>query len=215
MGHLILVRHGVTDWNVSGRFQGHSDIPLSDEGRAQAKALSGRLYDIGPFDVVYSSPLKRAFETATLALPAGAPEVRLEPRLKELNFGSFEGATLAENQRHAAWDTWFGDPFGRTTPAGESYEQLRNRAVDWLNGLNRDKTTLAFAHSGTIQMLLSHVVGVERPSWRKRFFLRHTSLTHIVFDGPDAVVERVNDTRHIEQPSVGLYGSRPTESLSQ
>ncbi|MDZ7704810.1 MAG: histidine phosphatase family protein [Trueperaceae bacterium] len=215
MGHLILIRHGVTSWNVSGRFQGHSDVPLSDEGRVQARALAGRLRDLGPFDAVYSSPLRRAHETATLALPEGAPEVRLEPRLKELHFGSFEGFTLAENQRHAAWDGWFDDPFGRATPQGESYQQLRDRAVDWLGSLDRSATTLAFAHSGTIQMLLSHVIGVERPSWRKRFFLRHTSLTHVVFEGEDAIVERVNDARHIEQPSVGLYGTRPTESLSQ
>ena len=56
---------------------------------------------------------------------------------------------------------------------------------------------VAVSHSGTIQMLLAHVLGVERPRWRKRIYLRHTGISRVLFRGDEAIVERVNDTRHL------------------
>lgn len=194
MTKLTLVRHGLTDWNVSGRFQGQTDMALSSEGREQARQLAAY---IGPLEVseVWSSPLRRARETAEIAFPTH--DVKLDPRLMELNFGVFEGSTQAENERHERWDWWFADPFDRRAPGGESYGELRARVVAWFEELPEAGHIVAFSHSGTIQMLLSHVIGVERPRWRKRFFLRHTSLTRIVVQDGHAVIERVNDTRHL------------------
>ena len=203
MRQLILIRHGLTEWNTSGKFQGHSDIDLSEEGRAQAQALRGRLETLGQngleIDRVVSSPLKRAYQTAQIALPER--KVHYDERLKELNFGTFEGHTLAQNHATKAWDIWYKDPFKRRTPEGESYEDLRLRAVDWLESLPGGHT-VAFTHSGTIQMLISHILGVEHPRWRKRIFLRHTSLTRVLCRNGEIVLERVNDARHLE-PLVG------------
>ena len=197
MRKLILIRHGLTDWNATGRFQGHSDISLSSEGRTQAEALAARFSepDLRP-DLVFSSPLSRALETARLAFPEQA--IQTDDRLKELHFGLFEGQTLAENEAHPAWDTWYADPFKRSAPQGESYEMLRKRAVNWLKDLPKLERIAAVAHSGTIQMLVSHVLGVERPRWRKRIFLRHSSLSVLIFKGEEIVVERLNDDRHLK-----------------
>ncbi len=194
MRQLTLVRHGLTAWNVSGQFQGHTDTPLSEEGRAQAQAL-GKHLKKAKIDVVYSSPLSRALETAQLVFPQR--DILEDDRLKELNFGDFETFTHLDNEHHAQWAWWFADPFKRAAPNGESYEALRLRAVAWMEGLPDDVHVIAFTHSGTIQMLISYIMGVEYPKWRKRLYLRHTGITRILFRDGEAVIERVNDSRHL------------------
>lgn len=196
MRQLTLIRHAVTDWNTSGRFQGQSDIPLSVKGKAQARALGKRLGKLSDIALLYSSPLKRATQTASIALPDH--DIIEDPRLMELHFGTFEGRTLAENELSEAWQQWYRDPFGTQTPGGESYQDLRKRVIDWLQELPDAEHIIAFTHSGTIQMLITHVLGVEYPRWRKRIFLRHTSVTRILFRGDEAMIERVNDTRHLK-----------------
>lgn len=198
MRRLTLIRHGLTEWNVQGLFQGHTDVPLSDEGRAQARALAGYVAAFPSVDAVMASPLVRAVETARIAFPDQT--IATDLRLRELHFGAFEGRTLAENEADAAWPAWITDPYGLAAPGGESYRALRERAVAWLADARaefHDAHVVAVTHSGTIQMLLADLLGVERPRWRKRVYLRHTSVSHVLFRGNDAVVERVNDTRHL------------------
>ena len=196
MRQLTLVRHGVTDWNVLGKFQGHSDIPLSPDGVEQAEALAAHLRGVAArVDVVYSSPLKRALETARIVFPEH--DIVLDERLRELNFGEFESYTQAENETHYAWSEWFAHPFERPTPGGESYADLMTRAAEWLTALPKDATSFAFTHSGTIRMLVSHVLGFK-PTWRKRIYLSPTSRSRILFRKDEAVIERVNDTRHLK-----------------
>lgn len=197
MRQLTLIRHALTEWNTTGRFQGHSEVHLSNEGKKQAQQLSKHLSRLEDITLVYSSPLARALETARVAFPQH--EIVADERLKELNFGVFEGFTQQENEQHPAWQDWYADPFGRRTPGGESYGDLRLRAVAWLADLPAEGHIVAVTHSGTIQMLLSHILGVERPTWRKRIFLRHTGISRILFRGGDALIERVNDTRHLSR----------------
>jgi len=194
MRHLLLIRHAVTEWNRSGRLLGHSDLPLSAEGEAQARALGARF--AGEDVLVYTSPLKRAYQTAQIAFPRR--ELRQDARLKELNFGRFEGRTLEQNRALESWRTWYQDPFKRRAPNGESYEELRGRAVAWFEALPDAPCTVAVTHSGTIQMLLSYVLGVEHPRWRKRFGLHHAGVTWLRLSEDGVLIERVNDTRHLD-----------------
>jgi broad specificity phosphatase PhoE len=98
MATLLLVRHGETDWNAEGRLQGHTDRPLNEYGRRQARALAERLAG-DDISAVYASDLSRARETAEiLAAPLGLPVV-LEPGLRERNWGSWEGLTGSERDR--------------------------------------------------------------------------------------------------------------------
>src|SRR5690606_20024606 len=86
---LTLIRHAMTDWNLSGRFQGVADIPLNDQGRRQARRLARYVEGLEGDAEVWSSPLIRAVQTAELAFPGR--ELQLDARLRELNFGDFEG----------------------------------------------------------------------------------------------------------------------------
>ena len=196
MRQLTLIRHGVTAWNKTGQFQGHTDIPLSAEGQKQARVLAKHLAKATEtVDLVYSSPLKRAVETAEIVFPQF--EIIQDERLKEIHFGIFEGHTQTENEASELWGKWYADPFKRKAPQGESYEDVRLRAVAWMESLPELERIVAVAHSGTIQMLLSYVLGLEHPLWRKRFYLRHSSITRILFKGKEAIIERVNDARHL------------------
>jgi broad specificity phosphatase PhoE len=194
MRRLTLVRHALTDWNANGRLQGHLDCPLSVEGVTQAHALANRVGG-SEIDLLYASPLKRAHDTARLAFPESA--IVTEPRLMELDFGVFQGKTPDENEGHEAWAWWHEDPFLRRIPEGESYGDLMTRVVSWFDELPEVPHIVALTHSGPIQMIIAHVMGVEHPRWRKRIFLRHTSLTRLLFRDDEVLIERVNDTRHL------------------
>lgn len=201
---VTLIRHGLTDWNVSGRFQGHTDLRLSEDGRRQARRLGRRMARRADIGRIIASPLLRAQETATLAFPGRTLE--LDERLMELHFGAFEGGTLEENRVRPEWDAWIADPFGVAAPGGESYGQLRERAVAWFRSLPEDEASVvAVTHSGTIQMILAHVLGIEHPRWRKRIYLRHSSVSRLVIHEGEMVVERVNDTRHLDENGVDPF----------
>ncbi|MBI4759502.1 MAG: histidine phosphatase family protein, partial [Chloroflexi bacterium] len=105
---LLLVRHGETDWNAEERYQGTTDVPLSAQGRAQAQALTSRMAG-EVLDAIYASDLQRAWQTAeVIAAPHGLP-VRPEPRLREIDFGAWEGLTFDEiRQRRPAAKAWPG-----------------------------------------------------------------------------------------------------------
>src|SRR5215211_8136133 len=92
---ILLARHGETDWNREGRFQGWADPPLNDAGRAQAQALAERLREM-PFDAVYASDLRRAFETAEIVAASHGVPVTPDPGLREVDIGSWSGLTRAE-----------------------------------------------------------------------------------------------------------------------
>lgn len=198
MRRLTLIRHGLTEWNVQRRFQGQADPPLTEAGRKQARRLARLLSRYPQVGGVVASPLRRARETAELAFPGR--DVATDPRLMELDFGRFAGRTADENARDPAWQAWTQDSFGNRTPGGESYQELRERVVAWFCELHQDGDDVAaVTHSGVIKMLLTHVLGIERPRWRKRIYVRHSSVTRILLGKDGTVVERVNDTRHLDE----------------
>ncbi len=165
---LILVRHGETDWNREGRLQGGQDIPLNDLGRSQAAEAAERLRtlarDFATLDYI-GSPMLRARETMdilrkTLELPPGA--YRLDDRLKELTFGSWEGFTwrdIRKAEREKAQlrerDKWSFVP-----PGGESYAMLAQRIRPVLEELTRE--TVIVSHGGVARTILA-LVGAVSP----------------------------------------------------
>lgn len=161
---LVCVRHGQTAWNAKRRFQGHTNIPLDDEGRAQASAL-GALLRAERIDAAVSSDLLRAVETARLVLGDRPVELRLDPDWREMQFGDWEGLT---------WDEIVAahpelDPASRTAPktytpsGGESFAQLCERiarAVERFTGeLDDDGVGLVATHAGPLHALLAVLLG--------------------------------------------------------
>ncbi len=172
-------------------------MPLNEIGRRQARSLARYVAGLEPDAQVHSSPLSRAVETSQIAFPER--ELLLDERLRELDFGEFEGKTLAENEAVDGWSAWVADAYARSAPGGESYEALRRRAASWLADVidSGVEHAVAVTHSGTIQMVLAEVLGIEHPRWRKRLYLRHTGISRLLFRGDEVLIERVNDTRHL------------------
>ncbi len=196
---IWLVRHGITDWNIEGRWQGWSDTPLSTQGHEQAWKLRNRL-EAKNFDRVYSSDLLRALDTARIAGFEPVPDARL----RELNFGVFEGGNSFENAKHPEFASWIQDPVEKAAPMGESYASLRARAMHWLNTLPDSGEMLVFSHGGWIQVLTCGVLEVTPLAapriWRLR--VTHASITvlerHWTPNGNVWTLERLNDTAHLE-----------------
>lgn len=186
---VLFLRHGSTDWNESGRMQGRRDIPLSVRGRAQV--LSWRLPTAGGEPIRWlSSPLARAVETARL-LGGAWPD--LEPALVEMDWGEWEGLTLAELR------TRFGGAFARNEaagldfrpPRGESPREVRERVQCWLRQLPpRTGTTVVVTHKGVLRALLSAATGWDmslKPPLRLQRDAAH--LFTVGSDGRIALIE--------------------------
>ena len=166
---LFLVRHGETEWNRVGRWQGKTDIPLSDVGRQQARALAAELMGRGIADV-HASDLRRAMETAQLIAAAlGVAEPKVDARLRERGFGCFEGFTREEcAERHPdAWTRYLADRRA-TPPGGEPQADVAARILAALTDIARapvaaDAATLVVSHGGAIRTFIHEVTGEAPP----------------------------------------------------
>ena len=128
--HVLLARHGETDWNVAGRWQGHTDVPLNATGRAQAAALAERLRREG-IAAVATSDLSRARHTAEIVAGAlGVPVAIVDPGLREQRYGSFEGLTPRECEERYPdhWARYVADP-SAGPPGGESRAAVLDRVL--------------------------------------------------------------------------------------
>ena len=151
MTELLLVRHGETDWNAEGRLQGHTDRPLSDYGRRQARELADDLAGDG-LDAVYSSDLARARETAEIVADRLGLPVVCDPDLREKNWGSWEGLTPAERD---------GVEF-----VGESTEEHGERTVRALRRIAESHPggrVLVVTHGGSLRRVQVEVLGMALP----------------------------------------------------
>jgi broad specificity phosphatase PhoE len=166
---VFLARHGETAWNRAGRWQGKTDIPLSDVGRAQARALGASLAGRGIVEV-HASDLQRAAETAEIVAGLlGIAAFGRDARLRERGFGCFEGFTREEcAERHPeAWARYLADRQS-TPPGGEPRPEVAARVVAALTDLARaprapGEATLVISHGGTIRTFIHEVTGVAPP----------------------------------------------------
>ncbi|MBN1681711.1 MAG: histidine phosphatase family protein [Anaerolineae bacterium] len=177
---LIYIRHGETAWNSTGRWQGHAPIPLNDSGIHQANLLARYLAENTiQITTLYSSPTKRALQTAEIVAQAIDVPVHLDPDLREVDLGEWQGLT---RQEVLAWDSerflafeadWYNVP----TPNGENRNQLKARArnsFDTIAARHPGECTGVVSHGGTLGMLLESLFGnIERPT------LTNTSMTLI------------------------------------
>lgn len=200
MTRLLLVRHGLTDWNVSGRFQGQTDVPLNKTGRLQAEALARRLAGEGIL-CIYASPLQRARETARIiAAPIGCPVI-LDLRLCELHFGDWEGLTyeqIAQRQPQAL-AAWQANSETTPPPGGESLAQLAARASAFLQdirSLYEEKTVLLAAHGGLLQVMICLALGLPAHMYWK-FAISPGSISELGLYPDAAILNALNVTEHL------------------
>jgi broad specificity phosphatase PhoE len=154
---LILIRHGETDWNVEGRYQGQADPPLNERGLEQAVALAQALRDVG-LDILYSSPLRRARDTAEVVANRLAIPLRIEPRLMEINQGEWEGQRRdrIEQLCPELLRRWDEDPWAVSPPGGESLVQVQQRvyaALDDVLAANEGRRVGLITHRLPIALI--------------------------------------------------------------
>lgn len=138
MTQLCLIRHGQTDWNLEGRYQGQSDVPLNDKGLAQARSLVEQL-EGRSFDAIFSSDLKRAGQTAEHIARHLGLTVQIEPRLREINQGEWEGVLVEEIKARYAeiWSKRTEDPANVRPPGGETVREVAERVSAALDDISR------------------------------------------------------------------------------
>jgi probable phosphoglycerate mutase len=202
--NILLVRHGETPWNREGRYQGRTDIPLSETGQAQVRTLGERLKSVD-IKLAVASPLSRAKNTAEAILGDRATKLELDPGLLEISHGEWEGqlASDVEISHAEMFGVWRSRP-GRTSPAGPGAETLgdvETRAWAVLERvcerLGPDDTALIAAHDAVNRVLICRVMGVPL---ERIWSFRQAPASLNVLSGPSIAelqVVRLNDAEHV------------------
>lgn len=194
---IFLIRHGQTDWNLKGRYQGHSDTDLNANGKAQAKRLSDRLKG-EKIEAVYASDRKRALNFAKIIFKS-CP-IKADPALREICFGVFEGLNYEEiaAKYPDIYAGWAGDPFGVKIPNGEDPVYFKNRVLNIFTNIVESDDYEAVAivtHGGVINVIIDNIM--KRESGRDSIPLP-ASLSIIEFkDGKPGIV-LLNDMEPIK-----------------
>lgn len=139
MTDLYLVRHGETDWNREGKYTGQSDIPLNDAGRRQAQKAAEQLREYAP-QIIYSSDLLRAYETAQIISSAISAPIINDDRLREINQGEWEGMHVDEikDKFNSLFRAREKDPFNVSSPQGETMGEVYQRVKEALKKILAD-----------------------------------------------------------------------------
>ena len=201
---LFLVRHAQTGYNAQRRYSGRGDVPLSERGTAEARALATRLARLaGPVAAVLSSPLSRCTATAEAIRDAldGNVELIVEPDLIECDFGAWEGLTFAEVRER--WPDeltrWLGSP-ATAPPGGESFRAVTMRTRRFVAALRATypaQTVIAVSHVSPIKLLLRDALAAA-DAFLYRLHLDAAGIS-MVDSWPDGgvSVRLVNDTSHL------------------
>ena len=201
---LHLIRHGATTLSAEDRFAGAVDVPLSDEGRAQAKLLGERLAST-KLTALYASPLSRTVETAQLV---GAPqglEPKLDAGLREIAHGHWEGLRRKEVEQNfaAEYAAWEEDPFTFAPPNGETGLSVMARALPVIREIvvrHPGENVAVISHKATIRLLLSSLLGFDARGYRDRLDQAPACLNIVDFKDPvHARLMLYNDTSHYAQ----------------
>jgi broad specificity phosphatase PhoE len=187
---LIVVRHGRTEANASGRLLGRVDLPLDELGQRQAVALA---HAVGPIDRIVSSPLLRTRQTAE----AFGSDVELDPRFLELDYGEYDGLPLADVPREI-WRGWRRDP-EFAPPGGESLASLRLRVdagLEHLREAARTEDIVVVTHVSPIKASVAWALGVgDEVTWR--MFVSPASITRIGVAELGLSLRTFNEVAHL------------------
>ncbi len=202
MAAFYLVRHAITDWNEQQRFQGNSNISLNERGLAQAENLRLR-FAAEELSACFASDLLRARETAEGIIRDHELMLEAEPRLREINFGAWEGMTYAEIKdeypdKVAAWEENWSET---APPEGERFGDFVSRIEDFyrefMQGLGQENVLLV-AHGGSLQILLCMFLEID-PGKFWQFKMEPASVTSVQVYEAGAILNVLNDTSHLAQ----------------
>jgi probable phosphoglycerate mutase len=200
---VYIVRHGVTDWNASGRIQGHLDPPLNAVGRAQAHLVGQRLATLGA-TALYSSDLQRAYETAQTIGQAMGLGVVQKTGLREMHFGRWQGLTSQQIREHdpIGYAARRADPYHVAPPGGESWWQFYNRAVQMVQEIlvaTEAERLIVVTHSGVCSVLGLRALGLGYTG-KRTFGNDNCALHTIAIAGEHWCAVALNDVTHLRPP---------------
>ncbi|WP_099223766.1 histidine phosphatase family protein [Listeria costaricensis] len=203
---IYFVRHGKTEWNLTGQMQGWGDSPLVEEGISGAKAVGTALRDVD-FEAVYTSPSKRTQDTARLILDDEGSELHLLEELREMHFGSWEGVRVAEldaqfpEERHEFMTS--PATFDACVNGGETYYQLEERVLAGVRKIvqaHAEGNILVVSHGMTLTLLM-HLLngGTVEEHREKGTRILNTSISVVRYEDEAFRVLKVNETEHLTQ----------------
>jgi probable phosphoglycerate mutase len=199
---ITLVRHGETEWNVSGRWQGHADAPLTIHGQTQARALGERFRD-ATFDACYTSDLGRAVHTSKLIADPSAMDFEIDERLRERGLGIMQGLTTTEmlDQCPDVYESFRNNGPDYLIPEGESFRQFNERCVNAIEDFSirhSGKSILVVTHGGVLGAIFRHVIGLSLDSPR-RYALLNCSVNVIEKKDGDWSLLHWGDVSHLPE----------------
>lgn len=199
---LYLIRHGQTDWNIQGKIQGSNDVALNQTGRSQARMLAKGM-DSRPVARIYSSPQKRAVETARIIADRQHVDVYLVPGLVEVEFGLWEGMTWDEIKEKYPdeYEKWTLNPLEAGPPGGETRMQALKRSAQAiediiaLSGSNHDIAVVS--HGATLAYVVAYLLR-DHPGGFE-IIVENASITTIGYNSvtQDCQLLKVNETDHL------------------
>ena len=198
---FFVVRHGETDWNKLGRFQGHTDISLNDRGLSQARETAVASEDWG-CTAIYSSPLVRTVQVAEEIAKVTPMLVSQEPGLKELSLGDLEGVTGEEmrNDWPALFAAWRTEPEKMSMPNGESLGELRDRTwqviLDIEQKHSSDDSIVVISHNFAIRSIVNELLGMPL-AYFHRMSLNLASVCTFDSDDRGRRLTGYNSTSHL------------------
>jgi broad specificity phosphatase PhoE len=207
MTEIVLARHGETESNRLGVFRGRLDVPLNAAGRAQADGLAAALSS-EPLAAVYSSPLRRAWETAVaVAVPHGLSPVADEA-FNNIDLGAWQGMEKAriEREQPDLWRRWTTDPERLRLPGGETLasvrERSRGRALE-LVAAHEGGRFAVVTHRSVIKVLAGALLGLESPFWK--LYLDNAAYCVIERRNGSCVLTKWNESCHVAQRVVERF----------
>jgi alpha-ribazole phosphatase len=204
MTELILVRHGETEWNVAEVFRGQADIDLSETGRKQAELLASYLSTVA-IEAIYSSPLKRALQTAEAIAKLHGLKVSIESDLIDLNFGRWQGLPHQEVKEKYGdlYAKWINHPEKVRMPEGEALDDVRKRITRFRNKVieNRRGTIVVVGHRVVNKVMLCALLGLDNSHfWKIRQDTCGISI--FTYQNEQFILTRHNDTSFLK-PAAG------------
>ena len=201
MTKVIFIRHGQTEWNVTGRYQGQSDVKLTEEGKKQAEKLADN-FPVAKVDAVYASDLCRAMVTAETIANKFGLKVQAESAFRELSFGDWEGLTYQQivDKWEDAMANFLQHPDVLEIPGGESFPAVQQRAMKRLNELiekHDGQTIVVVAHGAVLRTMLTAALHMPlQYLWSIRQF--NTAVNIVRYDSDaNPTVELLNSTAHL------------------
>ena len=202
MTKLYLLRHGQSEWNILNKVQGQEDINLTDKGIEQAKKAADRLYN-EEIDLIYTSDLKRAYETAKIVGSRLNLDINKVEGLREINFGIWQGLKLDEIKKdyESEYSLWRKEPHKLNLETAEKLSELQDRMLKTTNELimrNPNRNILLVSHGTAIKALILGILDIDISKYNK-ITIGNVGLSIIEFREFSPVIKVLNDTNHVRE----------------